>query len=79
MCLRIMAWLGCVTLVLIGLARPLWKSHIGLFLYPDHRWAFGMIADTHRATELLGPWMSPVCFGLASLLWLGTDRSEEHG
>jgi len=74
--LRALGWLFCLALTLMGMLRPFWQSHVGLFLYPDHRWAFGIIAHTETATELLGRWVSPVSFGLASLLWLGLYHEQ---
>ncbi|WP_025885704.1 hypothetical protein [Asaia prunellae] len=71
---RMACWPICLVIAAIGLARPFFTPHVGLFFYPDQRWAFGIIRDTQGSSELLGVFFIPVCLGLATLLMLPLDR-----
>lgn len=68
-------WVICLTFASVGLLRHFWPSHIGLFVFTDHRFAFGILRDTAGGTDLMGIFVTPVCLGIAALLYLVLDNS----
>lgn len=60
----------CLLLAAIGLLRHFWLSHVGLFVFADHRFAFGILSDTAGGADLMGAFVTPVCLGCAALLYL---------
>ena len=76
--IRMTAWLVCSVFAVIGLAKPYFPTHIGLFAYPDGHWAFGIMKDTQGSVEMLGVFFMPIALGVAALLLLTLDRDPAH-
>ncbi|WP_162993392.1 hypothetical protein [Asaia bogorensis] len=74
--IRPVSWLMCLAFMSVGLMRCFWSSHVGLFVFPDHHWAFGIVRDIAGGHEYGGASITPVCLGIAALLFLVLDRSE---
>lgn len=75
---RLLSWLMCLAFMSVGLMRCFWPSHVGLFVFPDHHWAFGIVRDIEGGHEYGGASVTPVCLGIAALLFLALDRSGEY-
>lgn len=74
--IRTSLWAICLLLAAMGLLRHFWPSHIGLFVFADHRLAFGILSDTAGGADLMGAFVTPVCLGCAALLYLVLDDAS---
>lgn len=59
----------------MALLKPLWGGHVGLFRQAGGTVAFGIVADTTGAPELLGLWIIPIALATAALLFVILTRS----
>jgi len=64
---------GYLLTFLLGLTsfvKIILPSKLGLFVWPDGSWIFGMAKDTAGAQEILGYWIIPLSLTLTILLYL---------
>jgi hypothetical protein len=76
--LGILFTVGYITSIgmgLMALLKPFFPQHVGLILYENGDFVFGIDVDiTGSVGEVLGYWIIPICAALSVFIYLGLTR-----
>jgi uncharacterized membrane protein len=65
-----------LSLFVVGLVRPFYSAHTGVFEAPDGHIAFGVLRDVAGSRDVLGVWTAPVFITVSVLvLWSARKAS----
>jgi len=59
-----------VIMAILAVVKLILPERVGLFLFPDGNWSFGIIANITGANEILGYWIVPLCLIFAVALYM---------
>jgi len=59
-----------VSMAIVAAAKLIIPDKVGLFLFPDGNWSFGIISNIGGANEILGYWIIPICLSFSVTLYI---------